>query len=167
MELNLTCHLHCIVGFIHHYDQLFNWVGIYLYLVFANKILTNLLKAMLSLNHFSLVSLTLHMSPHSKWAHAHYYPHLLSNDHMRAHPCYNHTRSRTSTARWGAYNMLLWVRRGLGRRIPVNYDGGGSLSSYDVFYLAIFTKFYYIIKMWHWFMYHESSYVWDLILAHI
>jgi hypothetical protein len=21
--------------------------------------------------------------------------------------------------------------------------------------------------MWHWFMYHESSYVWDLILAHI
>jgi hypothetical protein len=26
---------------------------------------------------------------------------------------------------------------------------------------------YYIIKMWHWFLYYESSYLWDLILAHI
>jgi hypothetical protein len=58
--------MHCIVGFIIHYDQLFNWVGIHLYLVTANKILTNLLKAMLSLNHFLLISLTLHMSPHRK-----------------------------------------------------------------------------------------------------
>jgi hypothetical protein len=33
--------MHCIVGFIVHYDQLFNWVDIYLYLVIANKILTN------------------------------------------------------------------------------------------------------------------------------
>jgi hypothetical protein len=32
--------MHCIVGFIIH-DQLFNWDGIYLYLVTANKILTN------------------------------------------------------------------------------------------------------------------------------
>jgi hypothetical protein len=48
------------------YDLLFNWVGIYLYLVIANKILTNLLKAMLSLNHYLLISLTLHMSPHRK-----------------------------------------------------------------------------------------------------
>jgi hypothetical protein len=51
MELNLICHLHCIVGFIIICDLLFNWVGIHLYLVTANKILTNLLKAMLSLNH--------------------------------------------------------------------------------------------------------------------
>jgi hypothetical protein len=54
MELNLICHLHCIVGFIINCDQLFNCVGIYLHLVIANKILTNLLKAMLSLNHFLL-----------------------------------------------------------------------------------------------------------------
>jgi hypothetical protein len=40
------------MGFIHHCDQLFNFVGIHLYLVIANRILTNLLKAMLSLNHF-------------------------------------------------------------------------------------------------------------------
>jgi hypothetical protein len=65
MELNLICHLHCIVGFIINCDQLFNWDGIYLYLVTANKILTNLLKAMFSLNYF-LVSLTLHMSLHLK-----------------------------------------------------------------------------------------------------
>jgi hypothetical protein len=41
MELNLICHLHCIAGFIHHCDQLFNWVDIHLYLIIANKILTN------------------------------------------------------------------------------------------------------------------------------
>jgi hypothetical protein len=41
MELNLTNHLHCIVGFIINCDLLFNWDGMYLYLVTANKILTN------------------------------------------------------------------------------------------------------------------------------
>jgi hypothetical protein len=40
------------VGFIINCDQLFNWVGMYLYLVIANKILTSYLKAMLNLNHF-------------------------------------------------------------------------------------------------------------------
>jgi hypothetical protein len=57
------CYLHCIVGFIINCDEIFNWVDIHLYLLIANKILANLLKAMLSLNHFSLISLTLHMSP--------------------------------------------------------------------------------------------------------
>jgi hypothetical protein len=32
--------MHCIVGYF-IYDLLFNWDNIYLYLVFANKILTN------------------------------------------------------------------------------------------------------------------------------
>jgi hypothetical protein len=47
--------MHCIVGniIIVIYDHLYYWDGIYLYLVTANKILTNLLKAMLSLNHLS------------------------------------------------------------------------------------------------------------------
>jgi hypothetical protein len=36
--------------FIINGDLLFNWDGIYLYLVSANKILTNLLKATLNLN---------------------------------------------------------------------------------------------------------------------
>jgi hypothetical protein len=42
--------MYCIVGVIINYDLLFNWVGIYLYLVTANITLTNL-KAMLSFNH--------------------------------------------------------------------------------------------------------------------
>jgi hypothetical protein len=33
--------MHCIMGFIIYFDPLFIWVGIYLYLVIANKILTN------------------------------------------------------------------------------------------------------------------------------
>jgi hypothetical protein len=41
MELNSICHLHCIVGIAINIDLLFNWVGIYLYLVTANKFLTN------------------------------------------------------------------------------------------------------------------------------
>jgi hypothetical protein len=41
MELNLICHMHCIVGFIINCDLLFNLVGIYLYLVTVNIILTN------------------------------------------------------------------------------------------------------------------------------
>jgi hypothetical protein len=34
------------------YDMLFNWDGIYLHFVIANKMLTNYLKAMLIHNHF-------------------------------------------------------------------------------------------------------------------
>jgi hypothetical protein len=47
MELNLTYHaLHCVISIWHFYiDQVFNWVGIYLHLVIANKILTNLIKS--------------------------------------------------------------------------------------------------------------------------
>jgi hypothetical protein len=33
--------MHCIVSFIINYDILFNWVDIYLYLITANKTLTN------------------------------------------------------------------------------------------------------------------------------
>jgi hypothetical protein len=42
MELNLPV-MHCIVGIIIIHDLLFNWDGIYLYLVIANKISTNLI----------------------------------------------------------------------------------------------------------------------------
>jgi hypothetical protein len=44
--------MHCIVGFVINTDLLFIWVGIYLYLVTANKILTNF-KTMISFNHFN------------------------------------------------------------------------------------------------------------------
>jgi hypothetical protein len=76
MELNLICNLHCIVGFIINSDLLCNWIGIHLYLVIANKKLTNLLKAMLNLNHYlslhyiwaSTVSELMHIIPHTCWA---------------------------------------------------------------------------------------------------
>jgi hypothetical protein len=34
----------------------------------------------------------------------------------------------------------------------------GSMSSYDVFIYFVHNS-YYIVKMWHSFLYHESSYV--------
>jgi hypothetical protein len=41
MELNSICHMHGIVGVVINFDLLLIWFGIYLYLVTANKILTN------------------------------------------------------------------------------------------------------------------------------
>jgi hypothetical protein len=41
MELNLICHMHCIVGVVTNFDLLLVWVCIYLHLVTANKILIN------------------------------------------------------------------------------------------------------------------------------
>jgi hypothetical protein len=53
--------MYCIAlwGFIHHCDQLFNWDGIYLHLVIANKILTKLFKSNVQPQSFSLISLPL------------------------------------------------------------------------------------------------------------
>jgi hypothetical protein len=63
MELDSICHMHCIAGDVVTFFLLLNWVGIYLYLVTANKILTNF-KSNAQLQPFSLVSLTLHLSSH-------------------------------------------------------------------------------------------------------
>jgi hypothetical protein len=41
MELNLICDMHCIASVVINFDILLIWFGIYLYLVTANKILTN------------------------------------------------------------------------------------------------------------------------------
>jgi hypothetical protein len=41
MELNLIFHMHCIAGVVINFDLQLIWVGIYLYLVTANNILTN------------------------------------------------------------------------------------------------------------------------------
>jgi hypothetical protein len=86
IKVNLSLALHCRIYY--NCDLLFNWDGIHLHLVTANKILTNLLKVMLNLNHYLLISITLNMSPHHKWAYAHYSPHLLSDERLWAHSCY-------------------------------------------------------------------------------
>jgi hypothetical protein len=43
----------------------------------------------------------------------------------------------------------------------------GLLSSYDLIIKLFYTELHYILMMWHSFLYHESSYVWDLIPAHL
>jgi hypothetical protein len=68
--------MHCIVGVVINFVLLLNWVGIYLYLVIANKILTNF-KSNAQLQPSFLVSLTLHMSSHLWRVHAHYSPQLV------------------------------------------------------------------------------------------
>jgi hypothetical protein len=55
--------MHCIEGVVITFVLLLNWVGIYLYSVIANKILTNF-KSNAQLQPSSLVSLTLHVSSH-------------------------------------------------------------------------------------------------------
>jgi hypothetical protein len=77
MELNSIRHMHCIAGdVVITFVLLLNWVGIYLYLVIANKILVNF-KSSAQLQPSSLVSLTLHMSSHLWRVHAHYSPQLV------------------------------------------------------------------------------------------
>jgi hypothetical protein len=61
-NLNSICHMHCIAGVVVTFVLLLNRVGIYLYLVIANKILTNF-KSNVQLQPSSLVSLTLHELP--------------------------------------------------------------------------------------------------------
>jgi hypothetical protein len=67
--------MHCIAGDDVTFVLLFNWVGIYLYLVTANKILINF-KSNAQLQPSPLVSLTLHMSSHLWRVHSHYSPQL-------------------------------------------------------------------------------------------
>jgi hypothetical protein len=73
--------MHCIAGVVITFVLLLNWVGIYLYLVTANKILANF-KSNAQLQPSSLVSLTLHMSSHLWRVHAHYCHNLLSDERM-------------------------------------------------------------------------------------
>jgi hypothetical protein len=101
----------------------------------------------------------------------HIIPHnLLSDERMWAHSCCLTPphRSRTGTAGWGAWRMLRCVReRDLGRRLPVNF---GLLDRFLIWcnYLIIFVQNSgYIVKMWHSILCHYTSYVWDLVPAHL
>jgi hypothetical protein len=68
--------MHCIACVVVTFVLLLNWVGIHLYLVIANKILTNF-KSNAQLQPSYLVSLTLHVSSHLWQVHAHYSPQLV------------------------------------------------------------------------------------------
>jgi hypothetical protein len=110
------------------------------------------------------------MSSHLWRVHAHYSPQLVERWMYVSSLLLSHTphRSRTGIAGWGAWRMLWWVRE---RSRPSSLNQlwvAGSLSPYDVIILFIFVQnTYYIVNMWHSFLYHESSYVWDLVLAHL
>jgi hypothetical protein len=57
--------------------------------------------------------------------------------------------------------------RGLDCRLPVSFG----LLDRCLLTMYLFTYFvqnsYYAIKLWHLFLYHDSSYVWDLVPAHL
>jgi hypothetical protein len=110
------------------------------------------------------------MSSHLWRVHAHYSPQLVERWTYVSSLLLSHTphRSRTGTTGWGAWRMLWRVRE---RSRPSSLSQlwvVGSLSPYDVIiYLFFVQNTYYIVKMWHSFLYHDSSYVWDLDPAHL
>jgi hypothetical protein len=124
--------MHCIASVVINFHLLLIWVGIYLYLVIGNKILTNF-KSNAQLLPSSLVSLTLHMSTHLWWVHAHYSQQLVERWTYVSSPLLSHPhRSRTGTEGWGAWRMLWWVHE---RSRPSSLSQlwvAGSLSPYDV-----------------------------------
>jgi hypothetical protein len=125
------------VGFTINYDQLFNWVDVHLYLVIVNKFLTNLLKQCLALTIFLGKSYILY-GPHRKWAHAHYSLQLAERWTyvisllLNSHQVKSRYHRRRTTAMSSMRSRC---------RLLVNYDYGGSLSSYNVIVLAILYKF--------------------------
>jgi hypothetical protein len=126
--------MHCIAGdVVTTFVLLLNWVGIYLYLVIANKIWTNF-KSYAQLQPSSLVSLTLHVSSHLGRVHAHYSPQLVElwmyvSSLLLSHP----HRSRTGTTRWGAWRMLWRVCERSRPSSPSLLWVAGLLSPYNVF----------------------------------
>jgi hypothetical protein len=68
--------MHCIARVVITFVLLLNWVGIYLYLAIANKVLSNF-KSNAQLQPSSLVSLTLHVNSHLLRVHVHYSPQLI------------------------------------------------------------------------------------------
>jgi hypothetical protein len=109
------------------------------------------------------------VSSHLWWVHAQYSSQIVerwtyvSSPLMYSHP----PRSRTVTIGWGVWMMMWWVREWSRSSSPNQLWVAGSLSWYDVIIYLFCIELQYILMMWHSFLYHESSYVWDLILAHI
>jgi hypothetical protein len=100
----------------------------------------------------------------------HIIPHnLLSDERMWAHSCCltpptGQEQVLQYEAHGGCYDEFV---RGLGHPLPVNF---GLLDRcLHMMYLFIYfvQNSYYVVKMWHSFLYHESPYVWDLVLAHL
>jgi hypothetical protein len=159
--------MHCIAGDVVTFVLLLNWVGIYLYLVIANKILSNF-KSNAQLQPSSLVSLALHVSSHLWRVHAHYSPQLVELWTYVSSLLLSHTphRSRTGTTGGGAWRMPWRVRERSRPSSPSQLWVAGPLSPYNVIIYFVHNS-YYIVKVWHSILCHDSSYVWDLVPAHL
>jgi hypothetical protein len=97
-------------------------------------------------------------------------PHnLLSDERMWSHSCCltppTH-RSRTGTTWWGAWRMPWWVRERSRSSSPSQLWVAGPLYPYNVIIYFVQNSCY-IVEMWHSILCHESSYVWDLVPAHL
>jgi hypothetical protein len=96
-NLNSICHMH-LHGIIINFVLLcLLWFGIYLYLVTANKILTNLLKAMLSFNPYCWSALHITWTPTFGEFMPHYSPQLVERWTCVSSPLLSHTPHRRST----------------------------------------------------------------------
>jgi multidrug transporter EmrE-like cation transporter len=100
----------------------------------------------------------------------HIIPHnLLSDEHVWAHSCcltppIGQEKVPHDEAHGGCCDVFV---RGLGRRLLVNF---GLLDCcFLTIYLFIYfvQNFHCIIKLWHSFLCHYSSFVWDLVPAHL
>jgi hypothetical protein len=99
--------MHYIMGFIIS-DLLFIWAGTYLYVVIANKILTNLIKSYAQPQPHSLVSLLHYTFIHTCWA-------------MTVCELTLVTITLGQEQVPPEEGLWRWVRRCLGCRLPVNY----------------------------------------------
>jgi hypothetical protein len=100
--------------------------------------------------------------------HAHYSPQLVERWTYVSSLLLSHTphRSRTGTTGWGAWRMLRCVRERSRSSSPSQLWFAGPLSPYNVIIYFVQNS-YYIVKMWHLILCHDSSYVWDLVPAHL
>jgi hypothetical protein len=90
-NLNLICHMHCMGFIINLFYYYLLWFGIYLHLVTANKILTNLLKAMLNFNLYCWSALHITWTPTFGEIMPHYYPQLVERWTCVSSPLLSHT----------------------------------------------------------------------------
>jgi uncharacterized protein YggT (Ycf19 family) len=160
--------MHCIAGDVVTFVLLLNWVGIYLYLVIANKILTNF-KSNAQLQPSSLVSLTLHVSSHHWRVHTHYSPQLVERWTYVSSLLLSHTPTgQEQVPQDEAYGGCCVVfMRGLGRRFPVNFGLLDRRLLIMYVFIYFVQNFWYVANMWHSILCHDSSYVWDLVPAHL
>jgi hypothetical protein len=100
----------------------------------------------------------------------HIIPHnLLSYKRMWAHSCCLTPPTRQEQvpqdeAHGGCCDVFV---RGLGRRLPVNFGLLDRCLLIMLLFIYFVQNSYYIVNIWHSILCHDSSYVWDLVPAHL